>query len=464
MLVAEKASAQPAYNIPTFYASFRTYASGGEALPFWFRANQNGAFPVGNGTTQLLRTGFYRNMEAGFFNDWDYFVGADLVAGYAGKIYFQPNQYWGGARYRWLVIKAGAMPDSVRFGGLSSSNGNLLNANNARPVPNISVGTNGFVPIPFMPSSMSWSALYSEGFLWDNGSIQNGRLHHKNLYFKMDIPQKWSFSAGIEHFVFWGGISPTEGKISAAGEYLYFVSGIKIASNSSQTGEVNLSENRLGRYHVEVSKRWGNNGMTLYWNHPFENRAGLAMANAADGLWGIHWKRSGASAYLTELVYEWMNSCHQGYHPPAGSAQDYYNDQVYRSGFTHFAQMMGSPLFVPTLNGDGMSTGFSNNRIRMHHLGLKGDLPMSLGWQSMLTYSKNFGTFATAYPSSRDNFSFLAELNYQLPRQPLQLNVAVAGDTGQYFENRMGVSLGIRWEPQQDNGRWRGNWIIRKRR
>ena len=467
LLVAEKILAQQGSNIPTFYATFRSYASGGKELPFWFRANQDGAFPVGNNTTQLLRTGFYRNMEAGAFNDWDYFVGADLVAGYAGELYFQPNQYWGGARYRWLVIKAGAKADSIRFGGLSSTNGNLFNANNARPVPNISLSTNGYVPFPFISSWLSWSALYAEGFLWDNGYIQNSRLHHKNLYFKAVLPQKWSFSAGIEHGIFWGGISPTKGKISAAGEYLYFVSGIRIASPSTAAGEANLPENHLGIYHVEASKQWRNNGITIYWNHPFENRAGLAMKNAGDGLWGIHWKTRENQSYLTEVVYEWMNTLDQDYDAQSGSeagSDDYYNDLVYRSGYTHFAQMMGSPLFVPTLNADGVSTGFSNNRIRMHHLGMKGSLLKNLDWKSLFTYSSNYGTYAAAYPSPRSDFSFLTAFNYQLPRLPLQVSAAVAGDLGELYGNRVGVSLGMRWEPLQDTGRWRGNWIIRKRR
>jgi hypothetical protein len=464
LAVAVEPKAQQAKGTPTYYASFRSYASGGRELPFWFRSNQNGTLPVANNFTQLLRTGFYRNLSAENSNPWDYFMGAELVAGYAGKPYFQPNQYWLGGRYRWLVVKAGAMADPLRYGGLSSTNGNLDASGNSRPVPDISLSSNGYVPFPYFGSPVSWKAHYSEGVLWDNGYLQKARLHHKNLYFKVDLPTEWSIAAGIEHYVFWGGVSPSDGKISVRwGEYLYFVSGIRLGSGSKGGAGVNLPENHLGIYSMEICKRWQGNHVAFYWNHPFENRAGLELANAADGLFGIHLKRNEDFPYLSEVVYEWMNTFGQGYNSTTGSAQDYFNDQTYRSGFTHFAQMMGSPLFVPKLNTEGGAAGFPNNRIRMHHLGLKGGLLTNLDWKLMLTFSNNQGSYDAAFPATVGQFSFLSELNYQLPHLPLQVSAAVAGDSGKLNEGHAGVYLGIRWEPLQDADRWRGNWIIRKR-
>ena len=63
MILVLGLKAQQESSIPAIYASFHSYASGGKELPFWLRANQNGTFPVGNSTTQLLRAGFYRPMN-----------------------------------------------------------------------------------------------------------------------------------------------------------------------------------------------------------------------------------------------------------------------------------------------------------------------------------------------------------------------------------------------------------------
>lgn len=458
--------AQQEGGVATYYASFRSYFSGGQELPFWFRANQDGAFPGGNNSSQLLRTGFFRALENDPDQLWDYFMGADLVGGHSGEAYFHPNQYWLGIRYRWLVLKAGAMADSIRFGGLSSTNGNLDASNNARPVPNLSLATNGYLPFPVFPSVLSWKALYSEAIFWDNSYIDNARLHHKNLYFKVTLPRKWNLSMGVEHYVFWGGVSPTEGKISALGDYAHFVAGIKISPKNSSGQNVNLPENHLGIYNLELNRLWRKNSITFYWNHPFENRAGLEMANAGDGLWGVHWRSFDKQQYLTEVVYEWMNSLDQGYDATTGTAlgaQDYFNDQTYRSGYTHYGQMMGSALFVPTLDGNGVSTGFQNNRIRMHHLGLKGFVFKNIGWKTMLTYTQNQGTFLSPFPAPRGEFSFLSEFSYDLAHLPVQLNAGVAGDLGELFENRVGIYLGLRWEPRQEEHNSYKPWVIRKR-
>ena len=467
-VLIDEAKALQENNASTYYASFRSYISGGKDLPFWIRANQNGAFPVGNNTTQLLRTGFYRNMDTDFSSAWDYFMGGELLTGFAGERYFQPNQYWVGARYRWLVLKAGAEADSICFGGLSSTNGNLDASNNARPVPNISLATNGYVPFPLIGSVLYWKALYSEGVLWDNGYIQNARMHHKNLYFRVKLPGNWNLSTGVEHYVFWGGISPTDGKIATRGEYIYFVSGIRINHGSSPGDGINLPENHLGIYNFEANKRWQNKSLTLYWNHPFENRAGMKMANPTDGLWGISWEAFKNQQYLTGIVYELMNMMDQeSFDALSGSVKgnnDYFNDKTYRSGYTHYAQMMGSPLFVPTLDAGGVSTGFRNNQIRMHHIGLKGFLMKNLSWKTMCTFTKNLGSYTAVYPVAISEFSFLSEFNYLLPHLPLQLSTALAGDSGELFEKRVGIYFGIRWEPREEQRSKHAPWVIRKKR
>jgi hypothetical protein len=123
----------------------------------------------------------------------------------------------------------------------------------------------------------------------------------------------------------------------------------------------------------------------------------------------------------------------------------YFNHFVYSSGYTHYGQMMGTPLFVPIIDSNGMSHGFRSSRMWMHHLGLKGWLNSSLSWKTMLTYSKNFGEHHTPFPSPQSEFSFLAEMIYHFPNLPLQLMAAFAGDAGDRFEKRYGGSLGIKW-------------------
>ena len=440
--------AQQGSSTTTIYASIRSYASSGKELPFWFRANQNGTFPVGNGTTQLLRAGISRVMSEGSANRWDVTYGTDLAGGFAGKSYFQPNQYWLGVRYQWLVLKAGAQADPIRFGGLSSTNGNMDASNNARPVPNLSLSTNGYISFPFNPGVFSWKALYSEGMLWDNSYIQNAHLHHKNFYFKMDLPQKWNFSLGVEHYVFWGGVSPELGKMPGWEEYFRYAFGMKGGKGASTIDRINVAGNQLGFYGLEVNKQWKYQQLTFYWNHPFEDRSGMELVNIPDGLWGVHWEKKQQSHFLTEVVYEWVYTLNQSKDPrisPIRGGDSYFNHGEYQSGYTHYAHMMGSPLFVPMLDANGVSKGFESTRMWMHHLGLKGWLRHDLFWKTMLTYSENFGEYQNPYPEPHGEFSYLGEINYQMPRFPLQLSGGLAGDTGNRFEERVGGFFGLKW-------------------
>ncbi len=458
--------AQTADGNITAYASFYSYASTGKELPFWFRANQNGAFPIANNTTQLVRAGFFRNLEQNSSKSLDYFFGTDLVAGYAGEVYYQPNQYWAGVRIFGMLLRVGAVADTIRYAGLSSSNGNLDASNNARPVPKITLSSNGYLHFRFLPGWLGMKGLYEEGMLWDSSFVQDAHLHHKNFYFRVDLPDSWNFSAGIEHYVFWGGVSPTQGRYPGWEEYFRYVFGLKGGSGATESDQINVSGNQLGIYNLEVNKCWKNQHMTLYYNHPFEDHSGMEFVNYPDGLWGIHWGQKKQDKLLTDLVYEWMYTLNQTGDPavnPERGGDNYFNHGEYQSGYTHFAGMMGTPLFVPTLKSAGVSAGFESTRMWMHHLGLKGMLKKNLSWKTMITYSRNFGAYGNVYPEPLTELSVMGEFVYQFPMLPLKLSAAIANDSGDRFENRSGVFFGIKWIPQDEKTEKHREWVIRRK-
>ena len=132
-----------------FNVSFDGYVSSGTDLPFWMTSNQNGVFTLQNNNYQLVQTGFLKKFEPDSVHKWSFTWGGNLVYGYGGKGDLQANQYWLGARHKWFIIKVGAQADPILYGGLSSTNGNLDRSNNARPLPGISLTTDGFIPFLF---------------------------------------------------------------------------------------------------------------------------------------------------------------------------------------------------------------------------------------------------------------------------------------------------------------------------
>ena len=445
-----------------FTVSFNSYASSGKALPFWLISNQNGAFTSDNGYYQLLRAGLAHGMVTDSTKKWDFTYGTTMIAGIGTKTGFQINQYWLGARYRWLKVKIGARNDSVRFAGLSHTNGNMMWSGNASPLPGLTFSTNGYIPLFRQNKWFTFKALYEENLLIDQRDMTNAMLHHKYLFGKATL-NNWSFTLGLDHWVYWGGTSRYYGKTTGFEYYPRYVLGLSGGKNSSASDIKNAAGNTIGMYVFEVAKSFGGNTLTFYWNHPFEDRSGLEMANMPDGLWGLNFKSKNRTAFVSDIDYEYMSTLDQSgsYHliPTdvpgvyTGRGRDNYfalaptsSNWFYSSGHVFYNKMMGTPLFIPVIGADGLSKGFDNTRIQMHHLGIGGTVIDGLTWRSLFTWSRSNGTYEKDYPVPLNQFSCLAECSYQLAQLPLSFNLGVAADIGDRFQKRAGGYTGISWK------------------
>jgi hypothetical protein len=429
--------------VPDFSISQTTLVSSGNDLPFWMTSNINGVITLHNPGYLLFQAGFDRGTERDSLQKWGYTYGGNMVYGLGGGSGFHPNEYWFGARFRWLMFKAGAQADPVNNGGLSSTNGNMYRSRNARPVPGLSLSTTGYIPFFFAKKWFSFRCLYEEGILLDQQSVKNAHLHHKNLHLRGIISPSLSVTLGFDHYVFWGGYSDTYGQLPGWNEYFRYILGMKGGQEATLSDQINVAGNGLGNYSLELKKEWSSVTASLYWNHPFEDRSGMELANLRDGLWGIHLSKKKREAIITDFVYEYLYTLHQSGSEGIRGRDSYFNHGEYTSGFTYFQRMMGTPLFVPVIGTDGISKGFNSDRMWMHHLGLSGVISKCLSWKSLMTWSRNFGTFGNIYPAPLDEISFLTEFIYTTSKLPFALKAGAAGDYGDRFEKRYGGYLGI---------------------
>jgi len=170
--------------VPDFHLSQTSVVSSGNDLPFWITSNQNGVYTLHNSSYFLFQAGINRGLERDTLKKWGYTYGANMVYGYARTTDFHPNEYWLGLRFHKLIIKAGAQNDPIIYGGLSSTNGNMYRSGNARPVPGLSLSTNGYIPFLFAKKWFSFRFQFEEGILKDKQYVVDAHLHHKNLHFK----------------------------------------------------------------------------------------------------------------------------------------------------------------------------------------------------------------------------------------------------------------------------------------
>jgi len=442
---------------PDFRMSQSMSVSSGSDLPFWMTSNQNGVFQLHNSSYLLLQAGINRSLERDTLKKWGYTYGANMVYGLAGTSDFHPNEYWLGFRFHQLILKAGAQSDPVIYGGLSSTNGNMYRSRNARPVPGVSLSTNGYIPFLFAKKWFSFRFLYEEGILKDKQFVTDAHLHHKNLHLRAALSPSLSLSLGLEHYVFWGGYSPKYGQLPEWNQYFRYVFGLAGSEGATHDDQINASGNHMGSYNLELKKEWETTNAVFYWNHPYEDRSGRELDNLRDGLWGIHITTK-RHAFITDVVYEYMNTRNQSgsiHKVPAptpenpnkvtGRGRDnyFFNNDTYPSGYTHYQHMMGTPLFVPDIGENGLSTGLESTRMWMHHLGISGRLGGGFYWKSLTTWSRNFGTYRNVYPNPLDAFSFLAECSYNGSKLPFIVKSGIAGDAGDRFEQRVGGYLGI---------------------
>ena len=113
--------------------------------------------------------------------------------------------------------------------------------------------------------------------------------------------------------------------------------------------------------------------------------------------------------------------------------------------------MFSTPFSAPVTVVDGVNLGSGNNRIILHHFGMETQLFQNLKLRNLLSWSLNYGTFKNIYDAvepeffngGRNQFSGLAELNYNFPESKMDLNFGVAFDRGEMTENRVGGQLSV---------------------
>ena len=156
-----------------------------------------------------------------------------------------------------------------------------------------------------------------------------------------------------------------------------------------------------------------------------------------------------------------------------GGRDNYYNNYLYTNGLSYHGYAIGTSLFtgrdrmlaiIPDFDAQ-YDRYFVNNRIKALHLGLEGNIiPKNLYYRTMLTYTKNWGSYAglnrgirnweSMNPDSDYEYFFedglnqtysLLELKYTPDALPgIEFTGAFAYDFGQIYHN-FGFMAGLRY-------------------
>lgn len=411
--------------------------------PFWFVSSQHGKFavagPIANLTDLFIGKDHDENALAGLSASW----GINGVAILSSQNDFSLNRLFASIAWKGWELKAGTFYDPVLYEGLSTSNGNMSRSGNAKPVPTIRFSNMGFKKMPFWQDWFSFKAEYDEGWLNDKRYVSHTHLHHKSLYGKFRLSSSSSLTAGFEQYVMWGGNSPVYGQLPDGwNDYWRYVFALPGKNNFPGMDQSNISGNQLGTFQFKFQKQFAEWSLTAYLSHPYEDNSGLNWRNWPDNLMGVFVDMGNEKGFVSNLVFEFTNTRHQGIRDSKDTEYDnYYNHGVYRSGFTYQGLPMSSPLFNPVNFINNISMGFQSNRFFSFHTGVKGNFAENLSWKSMLTFVQHMGTFSAPYSEARNIFSGLVDLSWQHPGFAAEFGISAALDINSRDGKNGGIQL-----------------------
>ncbi|ANH80640.1 hypothetical protein A8C56_06270 [Niabella ginsenosidivorans] len=448
-------------------------------VPFWMRTNQYGSIPSEGASISAVGSIYkaYRTDSSEKKFDWSAGVQARLNAG--RLVNATIIEAFATAKYGAFQLQAGRTKNQTGLVDPDLSSGAYSISGNALGIPQIELSIPQFTDVPFTKKLLAVKGGFSMGDMGKlrlrirGDSVRNLQTwyHQKSLYLRIGKP-RWRLKlyGGINHQVQFGSEREFSGpEFDLHGtEYLWYV-----VSGKSYGGENGIPRSKVGNHggSVDQGLSYDFKAVYLYAYHQFFYEVGglYYLNNVADGLWGLSLQNKkepgrGQQFRWNKMMLEFLGSKNQGggLHAkitPSGD-EDYYNNYLYTDGWTYKEQNLGNNLFtnkkyarsnLPARNWQGIV----NNRLYAFYAAA------NIQWQrwdllARISYSKNFGTYATSPEgistgSSRAIYSppYFPEVGqfsaYLGASRPLKNNIAigfaVAVDNGDLLYNSVGGML-----------------------
>lgn len=406
----------------TGQAEFSQFLSNQE-LPFWFYSN-SGSFKNAETNTALHISTKIKydisknhNLELGaglFYRDGvnDEIQRNDLYVSYVSPV---------------ITATLGSKEVLDEFQGLGVVRNSFLVSGNARALPGIKISLTK--PIEIVPSKLYADAAIAHYNLNDDRFVTNTRIHNKTLDVSWNFKPKNTITLGMEHFAQWAGNSPESGVQAAKfSDFVDVFLARRASSQSSTSDQVNALGNSLGYYSLEYTYTDVAGVFRFYHEHPFEDGSGTGLKNFPDGIWGFYYslKEEQYSSILKGFLLEYVSTVSQSGRTGRSGRDNYFNNGIYRSGWTYEGNTIGLPFIeVP-----------DNNRIEAFHLGVNIGFDK---YSSLLkgTYVKSLGTFVNAINPIRKQVYLLSQHRYALSNSS-----ALRLDLGYDFNNTIKDNFG----------------------
>ena len=413
------------------------------------------------------------NVEHQLADEWKLSGAADVVASVHADHQAYLQQCYVNLSWKDFFLEAGARELEPVLRDPLLSSGAFTKGNNAKPIPQIHVGTNGFWTLPYTKDWVQIDADFGYGKLMDsdyreqqfnregsgNWHFATGAYYHqKHLYIRSNPTKPFFVTVGIEHVAQFGGtgysIETGEMVVKEKAANLKAFWKVILPVGDSNYFENDAMEdwvygNHLGSMTVQLG--WNisqDHQLQAYIDDPFEDGSGMRKGNGFDGLWGIQYKnKAEGRQYIRGAVLEYLQTTNQSgpLHfdngdfpeplrsqiPELVTGDDNYYNHMFYGAYDHYGMAFGNPLLVsPIYNKDGYAD-FRDNRVKAWHLGVNGEITDHLSYLVKASYREGWGTYQK--PLAHKHHSFDAMLQGIYTIGPWQFSGAYAFDKGNIY-------------------------------
>lgn len=476
-----------------YKVEFQSSVSDGQT-PLWLNANKHGLSSLDE-VNGYLRGMVERPLVADSARNWGVGYALDLVAPLHYTSNFIIQQAFIEARWKKSVVTIGSKEFPMELKNNELSTGSQTLGINARPVPQVRLALPDYWIIP---GTKNWLALkghiaygkttddhWQKDFTGRQHKYTEGALYHSKAgYLKIGNADKArvSLELGLEMACQFGGTSYRFHSDGSFDDEVHQQGGLKgmlkafVSGNGSDAvddlysgGSGNTLGSWLARFNYDNDK-WG---FSLYADHFFEDHSSMFLTEYDGYGEGTEWQVKKDSRFflyalkdiqlglefrlkdfrwIDAFLFEALFSKYQSgpiYHDHdevvadhIGGQDNYYNHSIY-TGWQHWGQVIGNPLYLSPIYNTDQSIDIKNNRSKAYHIGFSGSPYPCFHYRMLGTYLKGYGTYDTPYSDPRKTVSLLAEACYSFPSTSRLKDWSIKGAFGADKGKLMGDNWGL---------------------
>lgn len=448
--VAFGAFAQTKTDSVSYSLNTRLAVGNGTYASFLSTANQYDRYSFAPNALTLWGTA-HKNTDRLKKIDYGFGVELDGNCSKTDKRFF-PNELYLQGKVYFLNVYAGQKRQVFGNQDPELSSGGMLWSQNSRPMPKISIESDGYLPIPYTRGYAEVKGGLSHGWFENQKDLRGLLLHHKYAYIRLGGSFPVNLSYGVQHVAQWGGRSNALGSMPVTlDNYLRIFIGSAGGSTASWSDRENALGNHIVSQNLGLDVNLKSANISLYWQSIAEDapvkKFITKTPTVEDGLWGASVKIPGFRL-LHHFVLEYISTTDQSgpWHDLDGvifGGLDGYYGGAYPNGWSYRGMTIGNPwLTSPKYNEDGY-TSIMNNTIRLYYFSGEGKIKL-VNYRITLAKSKNYGHTRAIYEDYKKQFSW--QIEGSMPLYVLKNTKIIMGysrDKGEMYGNNSTFFIGL---------------------